>query len=494
MIALDDGADRVRRAAERFLAWAAGARRRSQTPGARLFARVGLRPAAGRQAGPRGAARPTGLRRAATGREARPTAPAPRGRAAAAAARTRRCGFDGVWHELRGGRAILRGVDSSSRRASASRSWAATAPASRRCCATPRACMQPTRGRVRAAGRVALLLQNPSDYLVHERVGEEALAARCAASGSTAFADRHPRDLSGGERQRLALAIVLGDGGRAARRACAWTSRPAAWTAPPRRELADAAARDSTRAVRGRHARPGVRRGVRRPRRAARRRRADRRRPAPRGARRAAGTSRPRRRAILGGAGGALTPEEGAALLRAAARRGGAGVTLAAGGVRAPRGSRWPPASPGTSARSPRRPMVALVAHAGGVRGARPDRVRGGAQRQADDRHRADRGLRAGRRARIRGRAPWPALTSNFFFGQGPWTPWQMAAWGATGVIGGGLAVHRPGAADRPLAVGAGVWPGRVRVHGRPGRRGLGHLQRPQPRAARHLHRQGDRF
>ena len=32
-------------------------------------------------------------------------------------------------------------------------------------------------------------------------------------------------------------------------------------------------------------------------------------------------------------------------------------------------------------------------------------------------------------------------LTSNFFFGQGPWTPWQMAAWGLTGVIGAGLAV-----------------------------------------------------
>lgn len=32
-------------------------------------------------------------------------------------------------------------------------------------------------------------------------------------------------------------------------------------------------------------------------------------------------------------------------------------------------------------------------------------------------------------------------LSSNFFFGQGPWTPWQMAAWGATGVIGAGLAV-----------------------------------------------------
>jgi energy-coupling factor transport system substrate-specific component len=32
-------------------------------------------------------------------------------------------------------------------------------------------------------------------------------------------------------------------------------------------------------------------------------------------------------------------------------------------------------------------------------------------------------------------------LTSNFFFGQGPWTPWQMAAWGGTGLIGAGLAI-----------------------------------------------------
>src|SRR5436305_1811546 len=32
-------------------------------------------------------------------------------------------------------------------------------------------------------------------------------------------------------------------------------------------------------------------------------------------------------------------------------------------------------------------------------------------------------------------------LASNFFFGQGPFTPWQMAAWGVTGLIGAGLAV-----------------------------------------------------
>ena len=36
-------------------------------------------------------------------------------------------------------------------------------------------------------------------------------------------------------------------------------------------------------------------------------------------------------------------------------------------------------------------------------------------------------------------------LSSNFFFGQGPWTPWQMAAWGATGVIGAGAGCARVG-------------------------------------------------
>jgi len=43
-------------------------------------------------------------------------------------------------------------------------------------------------------------------------------------------------------------------------------------------------------------------------------------------------------------------------------------------------------------------------------------------------------------------------LASNFFFGQGPWTPWQMAAWGVTGVVGAGLALICRG---RPI----GRWP-----------------------------------
>ncbi len=32
------------------------------------------------------------------------------------------------------------------------------------------------------------------------------------------------------------------------------------------------------------------------------------------------------------------------------------------------------------------------------------------------------------------------ALASNFWLGQGPWTPWQMAGWGMAGLLGAGLA------------------------------------------------------
>lgn len=32
------------------------------------------------------------------------------------------------------------------------------------------------------------------------------------------------------------------------------------------------------------------------------------------------------------------------------------------------------------------------------------------------------------------------ALISNFYFAQGPWTPWQMLAWGVCGLIGAALA------------------------------------------------------
>ena len=50
------------------------------------------------------------------------------------------------------------------------------------------------------------------------------------------------------------------------------------------------------------------------------------------------------------------------------------------------------------------------------------------------------------------------ALSSNFFFGQGPWTPWEMAAWGACGVAGALLAQATGGRVGRvPLAAVCGV-------------------------------------
>ncbi len=49
-------------------------------------------------------------------------------------------------------------------------------------------------------------------------------------------------------------------------------------------------------------------------------------------------------------------------------------------------------------------------------------------------------------------------LTSNFFFGQGPWTPWQMGAWGMVGVLGAGLAVLTGRRVSRwTLALACGV-------------------------------------
>lgn len=43
------------------------------------------------------------------------------------------------------------------------------------------------------------------------------------------------------------------------------------------------------------------------------------------------------------------------------------------------------------------------------------------------------------------------ALASNFFFGQGPWTPWQMYSWGLVGYVAGVLSNR--GWLDRPPAL-----------------------------------------
>lgn len=48
-------------------------------------------------------------------------------------------------------------------------------------------------------------------------------------------------------------------------------------------------------------------------------------------------------------------------------------------------------------------------------------------------------------------------LVSNFWFGQGPWTPWQMAGWGMCGVMGAALALGVRNAGRLSLAAVCGV-------------------------------------
>jgi energy-coupling factor transport system ATP-binding protein len=185
-----------------FLAWACAEAPELATPGARLLFGLGLAPAAGVKAA-RLALRSRGLLGA-------PQAPPVSDvrRPAREAIR-----FDRVWHELDRGPAILRGVSLSigagERVALMGRNGAGKSTLLRHAAGL----MRPTRGKIERTGRVALLLQNPTDYLVHDRVEQEASTGALATVGlgDPALRLRHPRDLSGGEKQRLALAIVLDD-------------------------------------------------------------------------------------------------------------------------------------------------------------------------------------------------------------------------------------------------------------------------------------------
>jgi energy-coupling factor transport system ATP-binding protein len=214
VIALDGGKVVCDGEPQAFAQWASDAAPALQTPGAKLFALAGLRPA------------PVGVRQARAALRARALLPAqdatgassdPVGRAdrPAADSRLRRARrppaalvLRGVWHELRDGPAILRGVTlelaPGESVALMGRNGAGKSTLLRHAAGL----LEPTRGKLERAGRVALLLQNPGDYFIHERVEQEASAEALAQVGLGDAATRSPRDLSGGERQRLALAIV----------------------------------------------------------------------------------------------------------------------------------------------------------------------------------------------------------------------------------------------------------------------------------------------
>jgi energy-coupling factor transporter ATP-binding protein EcfA2 len=244
VIALDGGRIVCDAPPSEFLAWALAAAPELATPGARLLAGLGLRPGAGVKRA-RAALRRAGLLPGPP-RAPAPSAAPPAGRppssplalrAPAAGAPTGgndRSGWLGprrrrreranagdaegpalelvrVWCELREGPVALRDLSLTVARGERIALMGRNGAGKSTLLRVAAGLSEPTRGRVRRAGRVALLLQNPSSYLVHERVSDEASegALRAAGLDPSSFASRHPRDLSGGERQRLALAIVL---------------------------------------------------------------------------------------------------------------------------------------------------------------------------------------------------------------------------------------------------------------------------------------------
>jgi energy-coupling factor transporter ATP-binding protein EcfA2 len=128
-----------------------------------------------------------------------------------------RLAFEGIWLEYGGaGRApveALRGVDLSIGAGDTVALLGRNGAGKSTLLKIAAGLLAPGRGRVRRSGEVALLLQNPSDYFLHERASDELPREHAQAAlvelGIGDVADSDPHDLSGGQRQRLALAIVL---------------------------------------------------------------------------------------------------------------------------------------------------------------------------------------------------------------------------------------------------------------------------------------------
>ncbi len=205
VVAMRDGAVACDAVPQDFLTWAAAEAPDLQTPGARLFSLAGLAPLPVAVKDARAALRRRGLD--GSGAPEPPPTPArpSRRRGRDAALELKR-----LWLEPRGAEPRLRGaslaVAAGEVVALMGRNGAGKSTLLRIAAGLDK----PTRGKVRAAGRVALLLQTPGDYFLHDTVAAELDAAGLARAGLAHLADRHPRDLSGGERQRLALAVVMG--------------------------------------------------------------------------------------------------------------------------------------------------------------------------------------------------------------------------------------------------------------------------------------------
>jgi energy-coupling factor transport system ATP-binding protein len=200
VIAMARGRVACNAAPAEFLDWAMDHDPALATPAATLFGRAGLRPLpvsvkAARDALAAGGLMPSSHTMHGPERRRRRADPVLRA--------------SGLWYEIKDGPAVLRDLELALYPGETVALMGRNGAGKSTLLRLAKALIEPTRGRIEHRGEVALLMQNPGDYLVHEHAGDEVGTAGLGSAGLTDRASVHPRDLSGGERQRLALEVVL---------------------------------------------------------------------------------------------------------------------------------------------------------------------------------------------------------------------------------------------------------------------------------------------
>jgi energy-coupling factor transport system ATP-binding protein len=206
VVAMQAGAISFDGAPADFLAWARNADPALETPAARLFSLAGIDPLPVGVRDARQTLRGMGITHPPNRSSRRVSDPHPSDPALEA---------KGLWVELDRGedpRDVLKGIEVTINRGERVALMGRNGAGKSTLLRTAAGLHEPVAGKL-TVDSFALLTQNPGDYLVRERVGDELPGDEGAAAlrvvGLEDKVDADPRDLSGGERQRLALAIAL---------------------------------------------------------------------------------------------------------------------------------------------------------------------------------------------------------------------------------------------------------------------------------------------
>ncbi|HYQ77990.1 MAG TPA: ATP-binding cassette domain-containing protein, partial [Solirubrobacterales bacterium] len=210
VVAMESGALAFDGSPSDFLAWARGADPALETPAARLFSLASIDPLPVGVRDARQTLRGMGITHPPNRASRRVSDPHPSDPAPSLALETKN-----LWVERNRGedpRDVLKGIELTINRGERVALMGRNGAGKSTLLRTAAGLHEPVAGKIEVDS-IALLTQNPGDYLVRERVGDELPGKEGAAAlrivGLEKKVDADPRDLSGGERQRLALAIAL---------------------------------------------------------------------------------------------------------------------------------------------------------------------------------------------------------------------------------------------------------------------------------------------